>query len=68
VIVVYYADNNVGPYHWKFYLGKHGWYKFQIDLNIAAVNHAIEQEWEDLDGPYPNWMRQADFLPCEHKK
>jgi hypothetical protein len=50
------------------YLGKHSRYEFQIDLGIAVVNHGIEQEWEDDDGPCLNWMCQADFLPCECKK
>ena len=34
----------------------------------APINYALEHEWEDLDGPRPNWMRQKEFLPCDCKK
>ena len=47
---------------------KDGRFEFQIDLAQALINYALEHEWEDLDGPRPNWMRQKEFLPCDCKK
>jgi hypothetical protein len=40
-----------------------GGFTFQINLAQALINYAIENEWEDLDRPHPNWMRQTDFVP-----
>jgi hypothetical protein len=50
------------------YLRKDGCFEFQIDLAQALINYALEHEWEDLDGPGPNWMRQKEFLPRDCKK
>ncbi len=32
------------------------------------MSYAICNSWNTLDGPKPNWMRQAQPLPCECNK
>ena len=32
------------------------------------MGYAIRHSWTDMDGPKPNWMRQAAPLPCECDK
>ena len=41
-----------------------GCYRFQIDFGMALINYALENEWEDIEGPRPNWIRQRGFIPC----
>ena len=53
---------------WKQYLDKHGGRKkFQIDLALQLMDHAIRLDWNgdisDHTGR-PRWMRQKPFLPC----
>jgi hypothetical protein len=53
---------------WKKYLDKHGGRKkFQIDLALQLMDHAIRLDWNgdisDHTGR-PRWMRQTPFLPC----
>jgi len=69
-IVCFIAKSNVNHFEeWKKYATKNGGrHKFQVDLGIALVNHAIKAEWTDLDKPRPKWMRQAQLLPCECNK
>jgi hypothetical protein len=67
VVAVYCVKAKVGPEWWGMYLRKDGRFQFQIDLAQALINYALEHEWEDLDGPRPNWMRQKEFLPCDCK-
>jgi hypothetical protein len=67
VVAVYCVKAKVGPEWWGMYLRKDGRFEFQIDLAQALINYALEHEWEDLDGPRPNWMRQKEFLPCDCK-
>ncbi len=39
--------------------------KFQIDLGIALLNHALANEWKDLDSdPSPEWTKKIDWVPC----
>ena len=59
------AKAKVGPEWWETYRKKGGRFLFQIDLAQSLINYAIENEWEDLDGPRPNWMRQKEFIPCD---
>ncbi len=70
VIVCFIAKSNVNHFEeWKKYATKNGGrHKFQVDLGIVLVNHAIKAEWTDLDKPRPKWMRQAQLLPCECNK
>jgi hypothetical protein len=49
VVVVYCAKAKIGPEWWLLFT-------FQIDLAQALINYAVEDEWEDLDGPHLNWM------------
>ena len=65
VVVVFCAKANVGPEWWALYLKKRGRYRFQIDLGQALINYALQNEWEDIDGPRPNWIRQREFIPCD---
>jgi hypothetical protein len=65
VVVVFCAKDNVGPEWWALYLKKGGRYRFQIDLGMTLINYALENEWEDIEGPRPNWIRQREFIPCD---
>jgi hypothetical protein len=62
VVLVFCAKAKIGPEWWALYMKKDGRFTFQIDLAQALINYAIENEWEDLDGPRPNWMRQTNFV------
>ena len=54
---------------WKKYASKNeGRRKFQIDLAILLLNHAIELDMKEKPGEQPKWMRQAAPLPCGCKK
>jgi hypothetical protein len=64
VVVVFCAKDNVGPEWWALYLKKRGRYWFLIDLGMALINYALDNEWEDIKGPRPNWIRQREFIPC----
>ena len=68
VIVIYCAKYGIGPDEWEVYLKKNGRKIFQIDLARECMNYAIRHAWPDLNGPKPNWMRQAELVPCECKK
>ena len=68
VVVVFCAKDNVGPEWWVLYLKKGGRYRFQIDLGMALINYALENEWEDIKEPHPNWIRQRGFIPCDCKQ
>ena len=48
VVVVFCAKDNVGPEWWALYLKKGGHYWFQINLGMALINYALENEWEDI--------------------
>jgi hypothetical protein len=67
VVVVFCSKAKIGPEWWALYMKKDGCFTFQIDLAQALINYAIENEWEDVDGLCPNWMRQTDFIPCDCK-
>jgi hypothetical protein len=45
------------------YLKKDGPVKFQVDLVVALLNYAIRDDWQDLDGDTPDWMRQNELIP-----
>ena len=68
VVVVFCAKDNVMPEWWALYLKKGGCHRFQIDLGMALINYALENEWEDINGPRPNSMRQRKFIPCDCKQ
>ena len=36
-------------------------------MGMALINYALGQEWTDMNGPWPSWMRQKEILPrgCE---
>jgi hypothetical protein len=64
VIVIYCANNDIGPEWWQLYKKKGGREEFQIDLGRDLMAFAIQLAWSDLNGSRPNWMRQNDFIPC----
>ncbi len=66
--MIYCAKCGIGPDEWKVYLKKNGRKRFQIDLARECMNYAIRHAWPDLNGTKPNWMRQAELIPCECKK
>jgi hypothetical protein len=67
VVVVFCAKDNVGPEWWALYLKKGGSYLFQIDLGMTLINYALmENEWEDIEGPRPNWIRRPELIPCDY--
>jgi hypothetical protein len=59
------GEDGVGPKKYETYQKKDGRFKFQIDVGIALLNHATASEWNDFNGPWPQWMRQDEFLPCK---
>ena len=56
VVVVLCAKSKVGPEWWELYLQIGSRFRFQVDLGQALINYALENEWEDLEGPRPNWI------------
>jgi hypothetical protein len=40
------------------------WENFQINMDMALINYALEQEWTDLNRLRQRWMWQKVFLPC----
>ena len=64
VAVVALVSVGLGKPEWKKYTSKNsGRHDFQIDLAIALINYAIEQDW-DGGSERPSWMRQKAFVPC----
>jgi hypothetical protein len=39
-------------------------YHFQMDMAQALASAAILQDWPELTGPKPSWMRQRELVPC----
>ena len=63
-MVIALVSVQLGKSEWKKYTSKNsGPHDFQIDLAIALMNYAMEQDW---DGGHkrPSWMRQKAFVPC----
>jgi len=61
----------IGNKYWKKYCSKNGGRRrFQIDLAIELINHAIENEWENFedDAKRPTWMRKGVLVPCDCNK
>ena len=64
VVVVALVSVGLGKPEWKKYTSKNsGRHDFQVDLAIALMNYAIEQDW-DGGSEKPSWMRQRAFVPC----
>ena len=49
-------------------LSQNEWFKFQVDLRLALLNYAISEEWRDLNGPHPRWIRQDSCIACNCEK
>jgi hypothetical protein len=66
--VLFCVSIGVGNEKRSKYKKKNGRYDLQIDLGMEITNLAIANEWKDLEGLRPDWMRKATFLPCKCKK
>ena len=63
-MVVALVSVGLGKPEWKQYNSRDtGRHDFQIDLAIALMNYAIEQDWDGVP-KRPSWMRQKAFVPC----
>ena len=64
VVVVALVSVGLGKPEWKRYTSKNSRrHDFQVELAIAFMNFAIEQDW-DGGSERPSWMRQKAFVPC----
>jgi hypothetical protein len=63
------AQYQRGPHSYQKYLKKDGRFKFQIDLGIPLLNHALTNKWKNFEGdPPPDWTRKIDWIPCNCEK
>ena len=69
VVVCFLIKGDVGQKQWKCYLDNHsGHLDFQIDLAISIMNYCIGLQWDGESATKPNFMRQAEFVPCNCDK